>query len=199
MKRGTRDIIELMSYIRSGERNIAVVDLSTILTSINETIIGFLSRLWNSRLLISSYIIAFIVFYLMIIECDKRWSIFSEQEIPSLYFHIVIALVFSIAFVEIIVFLHHWNREKNIWSNLTEEEKSFIDYYVERKTKTRYVTVYNGTYTNSGIINPLIQKKILYLASNMSEYRGESRMSAKQQFPINIHDGAYKYFCKTRL
>jgi len=87
-------------------------------------------------------------------------------------------------------------QQKVDWNNLTPIEQQFISYYINNNTRTRYMTAYNGTYTDSGIINPLISKGILYIASRMSEYRGESWMSAEQQFPINIHDKAFAFFAK---
>lgn len=82
------------------------------------------------------------------------------------------------------------------WSNLTSEEIEFIRYYITKQTKTRYVVAYHGTWTDSGVINPLCEKDILYLASSMSEYRGEHWMAMDQTFPFNIHDKAYDHFAK---
>lgn len=76
-------------------------------------------------------------------------------------------------------------------NNLTIEEANFISYYLLNKTKTRYAPCFNGTYKNSGIINPLIHKKILYLASTLSEYR-----NSEQHFPINIYDNSYSFYEK---
>ena len=82
-------------------------------------------------------------------------------------------------------------RRNKAWNNLTDDEQKFLAFYFINKTKTQYVSCYNGTYTDSGIINPLIKKEILYLASNLSEYRGEHWAAREQQFPINITDDAY--------
>lgn len=86
--------------------------------------------------------------------------------------------------------------KKKKWSNLSREELDYIKYYIDNETKMRYVPVYNGTYENSGIINPLISKNILYLASKVSEFRGEDFYSREQTFPINITDEALEFFKK---
>ncbi len=49
-------------------------------------------------------------------------------------------------------------KRKKDWNDLTPEKAEFISYYIENNTKTRYVNIYNGTYKDSGIINPLIRK-----------------------------------------
>ena len=85
-------------------------------------------------------------------------------------------------------------RQTKAWDNLTKDEHNFLAYYFTNKTKTRYIPCCNGTYTNSGIINLLISKGILYLGSNMSEFREENGMPPEQYFPINIHDKAYEFF-----
>jgi hypothetical protein len=86
---------------------------------------------------------------------------------------------------------HIW---RNIaWKKLTPEEETFISHYISENTKTRYMPANNGTYRDSGIINPLIRKGILYIASNMSEFRGEW-LDASQYFPINMTDKAFSYF-----
>lgn len=87
-------------------------------------------------------------------------------------------------------------KRKKDWNSLTPEEIEFVSYYITNNTKTRYVVANNGTWRDSGIINPLTQKGILYLASNMSEYRGDSWMDSNQTFPFNIHDDAFKFFTK---
>jgi len=85
-------------------------------------------------------------------------------------------------------------RQRRSWKNLTPEEIMFVSFYIQQNTKTRYVPIFNGTYRDSGIINPLIQKGILYLASSMSEFRGDDFMSKEQHFPINIRDNAFDYY-----
>ena len=82
------------------------------------------------------------------------------------------------------------------WNNLTQAEDEFIDYYIKHKTKTRYMVIYNGTYRDSGVINLLLKKKILYLASNVSEYRGDSIYDMEQYMPFNINDKAYEHFMR---
>ena len=79
---------------------------------------------------------------------------------------------------------------------MTHEEIEFVSHYIKNNTKTKYVIAYNGAWRDSGIINPLIHKGILYLASEISEYRGDSWENMDQSFPINIHDDAYKFFIK---
>ena len=91
------------------------------------------------------------------------------------------------------------HQKKVAWNSLTPQEEEFVSYYIKGNTKTRYMPAYNGTYRDSGIINPLIGKHILYIASNMSEFRGESWMSAEQHFPINIRDEAFLFFTKKLL
>lgn len=85
-------------------------------------------------------------------------------------------------------------KKKKDWVNLTPEELNFIESYIKRNSKVRYVTVYNGTYRDSGIIQLLTEKNIIYRASSMSEFRGEDWMSREQQFPFNIHDEAFTFF-----
>lgn len=87
-------------------------------------------------------------------------------------------------------------KKKRDWNNLTPEEITFVSYYIENNTKTRYVVINNGTYRDSGIINPLIDKRILYRASNMSEYRGDSVYTMEQTFPFNIYDEVFSFFIK---
>lgn len=87
-------------------------------------------------------------------------------------------------------------KRKKEWNNLTPEEMEFVLYYVKNNTKTKYIIAYNGTWSDSGIINPLEQKGILYRASNMSEYRGDSWQNMDQTFPFNIHDAAFEFFKK---
>ena len=82
------------------------------------------------------------------------------------------------------------------WKNLTPEEIKFIEYYVINNTKTRYMSCRNGTYKDSGIINPLIDKGIFFLASRTSEYRVQPSGLKEQSLPININDQAFKYFMK---
>ncbi|PIR00428.1 MAG: hypothetical protein COV66_06785 [Nitrospinae bacterium CG11_big_fil_rev_8_21_14_0_20_45_15] len=82
------------------------------------------------------------------------------------------------------------------WNTLTPEEKEFVSHYILNNTKTRYVITFNGAWRDSGIINPLIHKGVLYLASEISEYRGDSWEIMEQTFPINIHDDAFKFFTK---
>ena len=103
--------------------------------------------------------------------------------------------MFVIGLIEKIYLAVRNNRRRiKAWNNLTIDERRFLAYYLTNKTKTRYVSCRNGTYSDSGYINPLISKGILYLGSRMSEFRGEDWMSMEQQFPINIHDKAYEYF-----
>lgn len=97
---------------------------------------------------------------------------------------------------KIYVRISNHRRKKVAWNNLSPQEEEFIAYYIKENTRTRYMPAYNGTYRDSGIINPLIGKRILYLASNMSEFRGESWMSAEQHFPVNIRDDAFSFFTK---
>ena len=97
---------------------------------------------------------------------------------------------------KIYVRISNHQRKKVAWNNLSPQEERFVAYYTKENTRTRYMPAYNGTYTDSGIINPLISKRILYLASNMSEFRGESWMDAEQHFPINISDEAFAFFTK---
>lgn len=92
--------------------------------------------------------------------------------------------------------IRRWLKKREGWKNLSSEELEYIKYYITENTIMRYVPAYNGTYQNSGIINPLRAKGILYLASNESEWRGESWMSAGHEFPININDNAFQYFKK---
>lgn len=107
------------------------------------------------------------------------------------------ALMFIFSLLEkLCLFIKKERQQQKLWSNLTPEEVEFISYYVKNNTKTRYMTANNGTYQDSGIINPLIAKNILYIASSMSEFRGESRQSMRQQFPINIQDKAFGFFTK---
>jgi len=87
-------------------------------------------------------------------------------------------------------------RRSSDWSNLSPEEIEFISYYIKNETKTRYVVVCNGTWHDSGIINPLVSKKILYLASNESEFRGNSWATAGQYLPFNIYDDAFRFYKK---
>jgi hypothetical protein len=94
---------------------------------------------------------------------------------------------------KVYMFIRCRNNRIKAWNSLTFDERRFLLYYLINKTKTQYIPCINGTYTDSGIINPLIHKKILYLGSTMSEYRGEDWMSMEQHFPINIHDLAYEY------
>ena len=103
--------------------------------------------------------------------------------------------LFSIVEKAILFFIAKVERRKHL-NNLTPEELEFISYYTDNDTKTRYMPCINGTYKDSGIINPLITKNILYIASNMSEYRGDHWMSKEQYLPINIHDDIFAYFKK---
>lgn len=85
------------------------------------------------------------------------------------------------------------------WNFLSKGEEDFIIFYITNKTKTRYVTSYNGACKDCGVFHPLIKKNILYYASDVSEYRGDSWQSMSQEFPINITDDAYRYFEKKYL
>lgn len=85
-------------------------------------------------------------------------------------------------------------KRKKDWNNLTPEEQEFVKFYIKNNTKTRYMIAYNGTWQDSGIVNPLVNKKILYLASNMSEFRGEDWQDMEQRFPFNINDNAFEFF-----
>jgi len=96
---------------------------------------------------------------------------------------------------KIYLLIRNYHYQKIAWKNLTPQEEEFISYYTKGNTKTQYMPVYNGTYAESGIINPLINKQILYIASNLSEYRGDW-MDGQQYFPINIHDKAFLFFTK---
>ena len=116
----------------------------------------------------------------------------------TLVLTILFLLPFSLIIVSLIekIYFKIYNvrKRKKDWNNLTAEELNFVSYYIKNNTKTQYVVAYNGTYKDSGIINPLINKKILYIASNMSEFRGESYMTREQCFPFNIHDDAFEFF-----
>ena len=100
-------------------------------------------------------------------------------------------------FMGIYVSFDQERKKKAAWENLTPEEIEFIQYYIMNNTKTRYVRIFNGTYQDSGIINPLISKGILYMASKTSEFRGDSIFDAEQTFPFNIHDEAFEFFSST--
>lgn len=107
------------------------------------------------------------------------------------------ACMFLISLAEKIGFgIYKEIKKKRNWNNLTPEEIEFVSYYIKNNTKTRYMVIFNGTYRDSGIINPLIGKRILYRASDMSEFRGDSIYDREQCFPFNIHDDAFKFFCE---
>lgn len=90
-----------------------------------------------------------------------------------------------------------YNRSKQ-WNNLTPEESEVVFHYIRNNTKTKYVIMHNGTYRDSGIINPLIDKGILYIASDMTEYRGNDFLNMEQCLPFNIHDNAFEFFKKKK-
>ncbi len=128
-------------------------------------------------------------------------QIWLENNDPVKITFIVLFLFATCMFIVSIIekifgFIYSEVRRRKDWKNLTSEELEFVKYYINGQTKTRYVVAYNGTWSDSGIINPLCEKGILYLASNISEYRGESFMTMEQNFPFNIHDKAYDYFAK---
>lgn len=107
------------------------------------------------------------------------------------------ACMFIVSLIEKIGYGIYKRIKKNRdWNNLTPEETEFIKHYIQSDTKTRYQVAYNGTWQDSGVITLLKQKRIIYLASTTSEFRGESWMSAEQTFPFNIHDDAFKFFKK---
>jgi len=114
----------------------------------------------------------------------------------TILFIFPICMFFCSIVEKIILASRNQIRIRKSWRDLTPDELAFLSFYVSNNTRTRYVPIYNGTYQDSGIINPLIAKGILYLASQMSEYRGDSWMSAMQHFPINIHDKAFSFFKK---
>jgi hypothetical protein len=63
--------------------------------------------------------------------------------------------------------------------NLTDDEKSVLIPYIEKKSRTQYYEICNG------VANGLEAKKILYLASSVgADYK---------EFPYNIQDIAYDY------
>lgn len=82
-------------------------------------------------------------------------------------------------------------KRRKQWNSLTPEEIKFISYYITKNTQTRYVSARYGTYSDSGIINGLIVKEILYMASNISEFR-----EGGQTLPFNITDRAFSFFKK---
>jgi hypothetical protein len=87
-------------------------------------------------------------------------------------------------------------RRHVIWGDMTAQELEFLSYYISNNTRIRYVAVFNGTYKDSGVIELLVRKRIIYLASTLSEFRSDGYHSATQQFPFNIYPGAYKFFRK---
>jgi hypothetical protein len=123
---------------------------------------------------------------------------FGEHQVTKILLTILFLFPASMFVTSLIEKAFFWTRQKirrkHQWNALTPEEIEFVSYYINNNTKTRYVVIYNGTYQDSGIINPLIRKGILYRASNTSEFRGESWMSAEQHFPFNIHDNAFEFF-----
>jgi Super-infection exclusion protein B len=80
-------------------------------------------------------------------------------------------------------------RRRIVWNNLTPHEEDFLMYYINQNTKTRYMPAINGAQKDSGIITPLIYYEILYIASNMTEFR-----NGAPQVPINMTDEAFNFF-----
>lgn len=111
----------------------------------------------------------------------------------TILFLFTFCMVTSLIIEKIYIAYRKKKRRSKDWNSVTQDELDFLSYYIKNKTKTRYVPCPNGTYQDSGIINPLIKKEILYVASTMSEFRG-SEFNREQQFPINIHDTAYEFF-----
>lgn len=81
------------------------------------------------------------------------------------------------------------------WNDLTNEEIEFVRYYIKENTKCRYVSAHHGAPRDSGIVNMLRAKGILYLANNQSEFRG-TWQSGTHCFPFNIYDDAFEFFKK---
>lgn len=115
---------------------------------------------------------------------------------------LTIFFLFAFSMLLISIFEKIWQiisvkiRRKKEWSNLTPEETEIISYYISKNTKTKYVECANGTYSDSGLYKPLINKGILYLSSNIPEYRAEDDYGMNFYVPINIHDNAFEFFSK---
>lgn len=118
------------------------------------------------------------------------------QILLTILFLFPIFMFFGTLIEKIFLFLKNETQRKRDWTNLTPEECNSIQHYVNNNTKTQYVLINNGTYRDSGTINPLIHKGILYIASDVSEYRGNDFMSMNQYYPINIQDRAFEFFKK---
>jgi ABC-type multidrug transport system fused ATPase/permease subunit len=123
-------------------------------------------------------------------------GLFTDYKFPIIVLAIFFLFAVSVFILTIAEKVLNAILRRRSWENLTPQEEEFIGVYLKKNEKVRYMYVFNGTYRDSGIINPLISKGILYRASNMSEYRGKSWQSMNQYIPINMHDRAFSFFMK---
>lgn len=163
-----------------------------------QEIVRFTCRLWAYRLKILVYVIVFILVAHALNPYEE--IVRSVSFVPEKYRFIIpllLAIFLAIAASELIIKLGSFvHKRLYLWNHLTPEELEFIACYFEKNIRTKYVIAYNGACKDSGTINLLLNKSIIYLASGMSEYRAEggSCMSADQYFPFNIYEDAFTFF-----
>lgn len=165
--------------------------MEAFLKSVYKEVLKLITELWAYRL----KILVYLIFIIITAHAINPYHVFLEDInfFPEQY-KFLISLLFSlfsgIAIAELVIKVGNiFYKRFYLWKSLTEEENIFVSYYIRNNTKTQYVTAYNGACVSSGTINLLLKKRIIYLASQMSEYRDN-----KQQFPFNIYNDAFYFF-----
>lgn len=107
------------------------------------------------------------------------------------------ACMFVISLCEkIFYYIYKLRKMNKDWNNLTPKEEEFLSFYIKNNTRTKYVeVVYGGAYEDSGTIDILCRKRIIYRASERAEQR-PNQLCGDYSFPFNIYDKAFLFFKK---